>query len=1138
MNSTNPNQLIEKLKSVLLKKRLVLFFAGLIITIAAVTGTALVLSLVAQVVILPVAAKVVLLILSALVAGYFFSVYALKKVFEGSVDSVAVELETKHPELKGLLIAAIQFARMNTNPGYSSELLEATSDKALNVTERLNFNEAVSLYPVFRTGKYLAVSVVTAVLLLMLIPGLFSYSYEVYSSPTEVVAPPIAYSVTPFPGSTEWVKYRDIEIGAAIVGQRLPEEATIRYRLTGGSWQEEKMPLSRFMPVTTELGDSIRIGYKLRQINKSFDYYIIAGRVETEVQKVDVVDRPRVNELKLSIFYPDYTGLEPTVIDENNGSFSAVVGSRVNLNMTANLPIEQAELVFADSSHLPMKVEHNTGQASLVVENSSSYYLRLRDHLGEENPDPIEYYITAIPDEYPIVDVLFPGYDVNLNDDMLLPLKVRLYDDFGLSSLVLKYKIVSGNQQSEEHVAVIHYSDRITTEGEVDFNWDMLQLNMMPGDYAVYYFEVADNDKISGPKTSQSKKFIARVPSLEEIISQVDEQSTRRVITTEELLKSGKELSKRLKNASRKLQAETRQQNKKSAWQNQKELESIASKNEEMVDKIEQMADQMDKSLEQLNDKALLSQEIMDKMMQIQQLYEEIATPEMKEARERLMEAMKNMDPEQLEQAMKDFQMSQEELLNRLERTLALLKRMQLEQKMEAMIRQIEELVEKQSEMNDKTEASDENKLPGLSQKEMENKEALENLKKQLEDLDKLAQDAEMSDSEELKKFAEALEKTDANKDMQKMAQSLSDQQKKDASQEGKKALSKLSEMLNQMQQQMMAMQGEDSKEIENAMRRTIDDANYLSKNQEQLLKEAAQMQSQASLMQELAAEQQELMKSCNGLKNQISELGKQSPFLAAELENIVNQSTEQMMTAKELLEQRKGASAIQTQRNAMVNLNQASLRLMESLEQQKQCNSGGSCDKNTANLQSLSQKQNELNQKTQQQCQNPNGQNPSMGAGEGQRAMMQRLAGEQGAIRKSMEELAQEFGNSRQILGRLDDITKEMKEVEEALANGEAGPELTERQVRIFSRMLEASRSLYRKDFTEQRQAESSDSQVLYVPPELSDEILQGKVNLESRLQEYLKGEYPAQYQEQIKAYFKALLQIESNSQPNGNGQ
>lgn len=129
------------------------------------------------------------------------------------------------------------------------------------------------------------------------------------------------------------------------------------------------------------------------------------------------------------------------------------------------------------------------------------------------------------------------------------------------------------------------------------------------------------------------------------------------------------------------------------------------------------------------------------------------------------------------------------------------------------------------------------------------------------------------------------------------------------------------------------------------------------------------------------------------------------------------------------------------------------------------------------------------------------------------------------------MEQLEQEFGDSRQILGRLSDIAKEMKEVEEDLSNGTVGDETTARQLRIYSRMLEASRSLQRKDFTDQRKATVATQQPVYIPPSLTSDLLNDRAHFEDRLKQFLGDNYPPQYEEQMKAYFRALLQSESQS-------
>ncbi|MFZ5980288.1 MAG: DUF4175 family protein [Candidatus Zixiibacteriota bacterium] len=1114
----------QRLKNILCKQRLVLFSAGILSTVAVVMLTSLVFSLLANAVVLPVWLKITLLSLAGAVTLTVFWKWSLKKLLGGHIDQVALALEERNPDFKGRLIATVQFARSKTMAGYSRELIDATVRQALEKTDRINFDEAVILYPVWKASRIFGVAAILAILMLVLLPGFFSYAYEVFSNPTTVIAPPLAYRLTPVPASSEWVRFRDIEIGAALFGQRLPDEAIIYHRLAGGSWQKSKIDLKTVKRQSSAAGDSLSFGITLRQVNKSFDYYVEAGRIRTDVQQINVVDRPRVNKINLAIFYPDYTGLAPATINENNGSFSAVVGSRVNMKIETNLPVETAELVFDDSSRIPLKVLDKFGEVSLLVEKSRAYYIYLRDHLGEKNPDPIEYYITAVPDEFPAIDVVRPGFDVNLNDEMILPLKVRIFDDYGFSSLVLKYTAVSQGRPSEENVAVLHFSDRIKTEGDIEFNWDMDKFNLFPGDYVLYYFEVADNDRISGPKITQSRQYIARLPSLDEMLAETEGESRERISGVEQLLKTGEELNERLKNVARKLDS----QNKKldqSDWQQQKELESISGRNQEILQKVQEMSEQMNQSLEKMKENALLSRQIMEKLEEIRKLFQEVATPEMMEAQEKLMEALKNMDRQELQDAMKQFQLSQEEMLQRLERTLSLLKKMQLEQKMEAMILKAEELAKRQEGMNQKTGISDKEQLPLLSQPEKDIKSGLEALKQEVSELWEVMKEAGMDQKPETEKFAEAVEQTDADKNMENMAQSLDRQEKQESIQQGEQALSKLLVMIDEMQKQQMAMSGNDTEAVKRAMRRAIDDANYLSNKQEELLKEAASMNPGSVVVRDLASAQQDIMSSCAGLKNTIAELGKVSPFIAAELEMLVNDAVFDMQEAMTQLDAKQGRNAVSSQTEAMVNLNKAGVRLLESLENQKQCDKAGNCDKNMSMMESLCNKQNALNQKTSNQCNNPQ---PIPGQ-EGGREALKRLAGEQGAIRKSLEQLQQEFGNSRQILGRLDDIAREMKKVEEDMAEGAIGQETTERQLKIYSRMLEASRSLQRKDFSEQRQAVTAKDQIFYLPPALSSDILNDRLKFEDKLRQYLGDNYPAQYEEQIKAYFRALLNLQS---------
>jgi hypothetical protein len=324
-------------------------------------------------------------------------------------------------------------------------------------------------------------------------------------------------------------------------------------------------------------------------------------------------------------------------------------------------------------------------------------------------------------------------------------------------------------------------------------------------------------------------------------------------------------------------------------------------------------------------------------------------------------------------------------------------------------------------------------------------------------------------------------------------------------------------------------MKGESSEAVKAAMRRAIDDANYLSQSQEGLLNDAASLDPRSAMQREMAARQQELKSACNGLASTISELGKMSPFVAAELQQLVNSAMMSMESASDGFSQMRGQNASGEQREAMSLLNEASVRMMESLQKQSQCDKGGSCSNPSQKLQSMCSSQNKLNQKTEGQCNNPGGSGGKPGTEKMGQQGLERLAAEQGSIRKSLEQLEQELGNSRQILGRLDDIADEMKKVEEALASGEVGQETVDRQLKIYSRMLEASRSMQRKDFAEQRKATSAGDYDIFNPPALSADDLADRSQLEEWLNQFLTGKYPQQYQEQIKAYFRALMQVES---------
>ena len=1117
------DSLKKRIKATLLKERLVWLGAGLIGTAAAGVGLVILLTVLAGVAILPVWLKISLLVVTGAVVLLAFWKLTLARLLAGSAESTALKLEKKYPDLKGRLIAALQFSDENRTDGrgYSHYLIEATLVQAAEKSALLDFNQVISAWPVWKNFRALAVPVVLALALLFIFPGLFSYSYKVYSNPTDLIAPPLGYRLQNYPGETVAVKYRDLNLGGILQGGQFPDKATVFFKLAGGTWQNTKIDLADQSRTPSSFGDSVIFYTTLKQVRRSLDYYVRAGRVTTPVSHIEVVDRPRVTGIRLSLFYPEYTGLSPTVIDENDGSLSAVFGTRVGMRIETNLPVASAEMIYEDSSRSPFTIDGRAAEQSFPVERDRRYYIEVIDHQAEVNPNPIEYYITSVPDEFPVIDVVRPGTDINLNEEMMIPLLVRISDDYGFSSLVLKYSLVSGGVKGDESVAVLHFSDQIKTEGEISFNWDVEPLNLMPSDYILYRFELADNDRISGPKVTVSREFMARLPSLDEIIAQTDQEQSQTIKRAEDFLKEQRDMAERLKNIRRKIEQEQGKNDRKLAWQHQKELEEIARNDEQIAKEIQKTAQDLDKMIDRMQEDKLASLDVLEKLAEIKKLFEEVATPEMKEARLKLLEALKNMDPQQLQKSLQDYQMSQEELMERLNRTIALLKKMQIEQKVNDMTEMARRLTERQEQVNKETSEAGKKELPPLAEDEDQVGEGLDNLKQEAAKLRDMLDKVPYNKSDEADAFCKSVESCSAGENMEQMSGELRQKQKDEALDEGTQALSKMLSLLDQMQQGQASMCQGGGEEAARKMREAINDINYLGDHQEQLIDESGNIRAGSEVLRDLAARQRVLRESLTGLSGRIDELGKESPFVAAELSNLIKRCIGSADLAIDKFSNRRGHEGQTYQNEVLYGLNRAAVRMLDALEAQSNCNKGGSCNKPSQKMQSLCQKQNQLNKQTQSQCNNPGNQLKPSGAD-----ALRRLASEQNAIHKSLGQLQQEFGDNREVLGRLDAVREDMKKVADALASGEVGGETLERQLKIYSRMLDATRTMQRKDFTDQRKAAVGRDILRNSPAALTGNQLQGGLDIEDRLRQFLDEKYPEEYDQHIKAYFKALLE------------
>ncbi len=1099
------------------------FAQGILLVISFALGLGLLGLWLNTIFVFPVAARVAFLGISALILVISLSYFCLRPVFHPlTLEEVALKVEVKFPQLNNRLIAALQLSKnLEENPeGYSTEMIEAVIQQADLLSAGLSLKKIIQRSLIKRMGKITTGLASFWLIFALIFPGAFINSFYVFSHPlTEFVAPQKFFFVIS-PGDEEVVKYSDVKIRINVEGEK-PKQVNFFWRNEGASWNKERLSRKTFKDKLRSQSMSAvesDFSYQFKEVKRSFEYYVEAEGVESDLYKITVVDKPRVVGLKLTFIYPHYTRLKTQVVDENDGNITAIAGTKVKIEAKANKRLEKAEIVFSDSSRKQAKIQGNLAVGEIVVRKDDSYFIQLWDESGNKNANPIEYKITKIEDQHPVVEILEPGRDQDLTESMRTGLLFGISDDYGFSSLKIVYQIISEGNESEEKTLNIDIPNNNQTQMNVEHVWNLSYLPLIPGDLVRYRAVVYDNDSFSGPKKAESKTYHLRLPSLDEIIAEVEREQQGQIVDLESVLRGQKELKRRLEDLSQEMNRFT---GLDMNWQKRQQLEDALSKQRDLARKLTDLAQRMDENIKKIEENKLVALEMVEKMMEIKKLLEKIATPEMKEAMRQLAEALKNMDPDQLKAALEKMKISSEEMLKRLDRTIALLKRLQAEQKLGHLIKMAEELAERQNQVNQDVEASPEKDLLKHAQEEDKLKNDFNEFAQGIKEFTDLASELSLLPQQELQELSSMPEESGVRKDMNKMISKLSDLNKSGALKSGKSCFRKLQQMaqrLKDLQQQMLAGEKE---EIVRAIKKSLYDVFSLSDHQERLFEQVNQLGRKDMALRDLAHHQQNLKSAGTRISEDLEALSHMTIYIDPDLLRFMALSLASMEEATRNLDERKKEIAIDEQRESIYDLNVTARKLMQAMGNAEKSCSGSGTEQLFQKMQGMCNKQSGINQQTQKlgQCGGP-----GIQLSLSQQAALQRLAAEQEAVRKTLSELENEFGNRSEILGRLDQLGEEMKKVVDDLKRMQVDRSTIDRQKKILSRLLDAEKSLRERDFSRQRRAEVGEDVIRKSPEQLPLRTIQEEQKAEEDLFKFMQETYPKEYEQLIKDYFKAL--------------
>ncbi|RKZ31720.1 hypothetical protein DRQ36_00975, partial [bacterium] len=733
---------------------------------------------------------------------------------------VAIGLEDTYPQLESRLVSAYDLMKIDPERlGYSSELVDASVSDTGKQIESLNPRKLAPLRILRERFAFLGFALILLVGFLAAFPTTFHTGLIRGSNPFGFIPRPTLTTLSVEPGDTQVTKYGNLEISISSFG-KLPEEVTVYRSFESGS--------ERGFRAEQNANEIHNWSFVFEDCKRDFTYRVTGGDFESRPFEVKIVDRPRVVGLTLILNYPNYTGLETQRLEENEGTIDVPYGTTVTIEARFSKKLQSGTIVFSDTTQLDLKIENRVAKASFRAIKHGSYHIRAIDTEGLENDDPIEYPIRIRMDEYPTVEITNPGVDIDLTEDMLLPLSILAEDDYGFTHFDLNYY----TEDSPEDTGRIRLPFDALGEPQVSLGyiWNLANMGLVPNDIVLYWVEVFDNDRVTGPKKAVSRVYSARFPSIDEIIEEVTKERSEQITDVEEVARQEQELQEELRELTREMRQES-----EISYEQREDLREALKRQQELLEQLEQTSEEYQQTTEKVADQQLAAMEVIEKMMEIQKLLDEVATEEMREAMKRLQEALQSMDQEELRRAAEQFQLTQEELLQRLDRTLALLKRMQVEQRIEDM----KALADKLKEMEDKVRDGLEN--GNMSQNDMERmqdritqgsellEKGIEELADMMSEFPDMPAGAAQQLSENLKQNSPSQQSKQCKASMQSGAMKQCSGQAGDLSEQFGQTSEQLSQMMQQMQ---MAL----SQEVLAAIRRAVFSLLDLSARQEELL--------------------------------------------------------------------------------------------------------------------------------------------------------------------------------------------------------------------------------------------------------------------------------------------------------------
>ncbi|MDP8285740.1 MAG: hypothetical protein RAP03_03650, partial [Candidatus Electryonea clarkiae] len=685
-----------------------------------------------------------IILLGSLAALTTLTVLLILKKFPDN-KTIARTIWNRDSEIRDRILDAIELENLS-NTNSSDSLRFAALELIDNESKKLdphNYIRTGLFKKSIRTGAWVG----AAIILILLVGGraISDAAIRLINPNTVYLKPGTVLLSLDMPDTVTVIQGDSIML-SVLAFHHLPDEVT--FFLDEGSGSIKTI---NAVSVTIENADnpvdSSRYVAQATNTQRNFSVYAQAGKAISNTAAVIVVPRPRIARLELTLFPPSYTKLEPLHLPEGVGDVRGLPGTHALVKLESSRPLKNAELVIAgmdsESSSIFLETEDRKASGRFLVKNNGNWWVNLVADDDVPGDEPLRWSIDLMEDYPPHVEVILPEDGAIIPESMTLPFVTVVDDDYGISKANLRFRVynelLDPDSVGEEAFAIIPLRGKVSAPGrfEVRTLWGLSDLPLLPTEEVHYFVEAWDNDAWKGAKRVRSELRRVIFPSLDDLFALSREEEINVSEGIEEVMERAEDIRQKVEKTLERLKSNPEDL----SWEESQSLQQSVNSQQELLEQLEKAAQTLEELKNAFEEHDMVNSELLEKYQKLQQLMEEISTPELRQAMEELSQAIQNQDGEKIRDALEQFAQDQENFIKSLDRSLAILEQLKAERRIEELASRAEDLAQREKELSDRLEndPSIDSEREALRQQQLENEfsSLMEEMKKAAEEFAK-----------------------------------------------------------------------------------------------------------------------------------------------------------------------------------------------------------------------------------------------------------------------------------------------------------------------------------------------------------------------------------------------------------------